>query len=150
MKGTWQTTDSGGGGGAGAPLAALGLFLAAAVVVKYVLVPAAHMALDVLRVVFIALGVALGAVFIAGVVWVAVRLHRGSPVAPRRRPVLTAEVLTPQAAAARTLPAVTAPSDRVAIGPVDRPEVHTHIHVHLSGDPAADAATVRALTERNG
>jgi hypothetical protein len=109
-------------------------------------------ALDVLQFVLVALAVAVGAAAIAGVVFAVVRVHRRGGVFVRSRAVISApaaEVLTGHV---RSAGAVTgADTDRVAIGGNDRPEVHNHFHVHLGGTSAeADAAAVRALTERNG
>jgi hypothetical protein len=91
--------------------------------------------------------VLLGLGIVGGVVLVVIRLHRGYTAIPSRsRPVTSAEVL---AGHVRPERAVTADSNRVAIGGHDRPESHTHVHVHvhLSGDPAADAEAVRVLRE---
>jgi hypothetical protein len=142
MKGTWTTTDSGGGGGAGTVLAAI----VVALVLVAVLGPVVRAAVSLLETAAIVAGVLLGLGIVGGVVLVVIRLHRGYTAIPSRsRPVMSAEVLSGHVRSQR---AVTADTDRVAIGRDDRPEVHNHFHVHLSGVSAeADAAAVRALRE---
>jgi hypothetical protein len=142
MEGTWKTT-SGGGRGLPGPVAGLGLLIGAAIVVKYIIVPVMNLAVEIIRIALITAG-ALTAVALAAVV--TYRVRRGHFPALRLRTLPAAR----PAPAARTVRAIPADSDRSALA---TPEVHTqtHIHIHLGGQsPEADAAAVRALTERAG
>lgn len=141
MKGTWETTGGGGGGAGTALLALLGVVLAAAVIG-----PVVRAVVSLMETVLVVTAALVGLGIVAGIVLVVVRLHRGHTAIPvRSRAVMTAEVLPSNVRPQRP---VMADTDRVAVGPPVRPEVHNHIHVHLSGDPAADAEAVRAMTER--
>jgi hypothetical protein len=138
VKGTWQTT--GGGGGWALPVAVIGGLL----VMAPVLTALAHLAQALALLVF-----SLVALGVSALVAVLVLQNRRRSV-PRVVPgVPWARGYVP--AAERAAAPVTAGTGRVAIGQPGPAPVHTHIHVHLAGqDPEADAAAVRALTERSG
>jgi hypothetical protein len=81
------------------------------------------------------------------VVAVVIRLRRGAFPALRLRTLPAARPVP----TARTVRVIPADGDRAPLTAPAAPEVHTHIHVHLGGQSAeADAAAVRALTERAG
>lgn len=146
MRGTWETTGGGGGGGSGAGTALL--YVLAAGVAIAVLGPIVRAAVSLLETLVVVAGVILGAALIAAVVLVVWRLHRRT-MTGQRQPVMSATVLSRGDRAAdisgRTMSAVSADTDRLAIAPASRPE----IHIHLSGtDAEADAAAIRALLER--
>jgi hypothetical protein len=143
MKGTWETTSGGGGGGSGKALLALvGIVVAVAV-----LGPVVRAAMSLIHTVLIVGAAVLAAAAVAAIVAVVIRLHRQAVIPARSKAVITAEVVPGDVRPQRAIPAGT---DRVAIGAPVRPQVHNHIHVHLSGDPVADAEAVRALREGNG
>lgn len=124
MKGTWQTTDSGGSG-----LALVIAVIAAAVVA----VPVIHAVTALIHALVIAVAVLAGLALAAGAALVAYRVRRGRPAAPlvvhQARPVTRP--------AAESLPAPQRPV-------VERP---AEVHLHLHGVSAEYIAAILARRE---
>lgn len=133
MKGTWQTTSSGGDG-----IGTVALVVLAAIVVAAVAGPVVHAAAELVRLVVIAAAIIAGLALAAAVALVAWRLRRrrlSSPLVVHQAPPVTYR-------SAESLPA---PQSSPAAIPA--PQRQAEVHLHFHGVDAAEVAAI--LAERS-
>jgi hypothetical protein len=129
MKGTWQTTDSGGGGLVLAVIAAVVLIGSGAGAA------AASALASLLVTIAIVLGSVTGLAVLAGIVFLAVRARSERPRAPIGARAVSQLPLRPK-------PQLS-PDHKAAIGPA------REVHLHLNVSPDQLAAIVRHYTEED-
>jgi hypothetical protein len=142
MRGTWQTTDSGGGGGLGV---AVLIILAAALLGPAVAAAAAAVATavaELVHIMLITVAVLLGLGAAGLVALAADRVHRWRTGAPAR-------VSVPAPPPSRAVEAPTAPCQGNSFPDAARPaiEASRQVHLHFHG---VDAADVAELLHRHG